>query len=505
MKDVDRQLKIGAIISYIIIAFNIITGVWYSPWLLKMIGDSDYGMYTVATSLISVFLLDFGVRSSVSRYVSKYRAENRQDQIDSFLGLICKVFFTIDLVICIILIVVYKNLAKIYVEFSAEELSKFKIIYLIVAIYSIIQFPFTNLDGILYSYERFIVIKFSELMQKVICMGIMIAVLLNGGGLFELVIVNSCTALGISFIKLFYLKKTTSIHVRLHGIGRGFIKEILLFSLWTTLISIMQRLFYNVMPSVIAMKLGSGAVPFFSFSSLLEGYVYTIGNAIGGFFISRLSRFNAESNRDEISKLMCNVGKFQLAIIGLIVTGFVCLGDVFVKEIWLGEEYFLVYYGAIILMVLHIMTMPEQVADVLIIVQNKVRYKAYIMILGGMVNILLAFLLIDLVGVIGACISIFISNIVIYILTNIFYIKKMQIDIISFWKKVYWPILPVQIVVMLVGRWGMKYININGYFGFLIKGFAFVLFYLLSLFIVLNKEDRNFFTNILKRKNKRGE
>lgn len=70
------QLKIGAIITYLSIAFNIIAGLIYTPWMVDQIGQSDYGIYTLANSLISLFLIDFGLSSATSRFVAKYRAEN---------------------------------------------------------------------------------------------------------------------------------------------------------------------------------------------------------------------------------------------------------------------------------------------------------------------------------------------------------------------------------------------------------------------------------------------
>ena len=70
-----KQIKFGALISYFAIAFNIIAGLIYTPWMVSQIGKSDYGLYTLANSLITLFLVDFGLGQAVSRYVSKYRAE----------------------------------------------------------------------------------------------------------------------------------------------------------------------------------------------------------------------------------------------------------------------------------------------------------------------------------------------------------------------------------------------------------------------------------------------
>ena len=57
------QIKIGAILSYLSIGINIIAGLLYTPWMVDTIGKSDYGLYTLANSLITLFLVDFGLSS----------------------------------------------------------------------------------------------------------------------------------------------------------------------------------------------------------------------------------------------------------------------------------------------------------------------------------------------------------------------------------------------------------------------------------------------------------
>ena len=107
MLDDSRQIKMGALLSYISIALNIIAGLLYTPWMIEQIGKADYGLYTLANSLITLFLVDFGLSATTGRYIAKYRAEGRQDKIDSFLGAVYKLYLLIDAVIFIALLVFF--------------------------------------------------------------------------------------------------------------------------------------------------------------------------------------------------------------------------------------------------------------------------------------------------------------------------------------------------------------------------------------------------------------
>lgn len=55
MDNTSKQIKYGAILSYVSIVLNVVAGLIYTPWMVKIIGKSDYGLYTLAYSLISLF------------------------------------------------------------------------------------------------------------------------------------------------------------------------------------------------------------------------------------------------------------------------------------------------------------------------------------------------------------------------------------------------------------------------------------------------------------------
>ncbi|NLK04390.1 MAG: oligosaccharide flippase family protein, partial [Clostridiales bacterium] len=109
-----NQIKKGAIISYLAICVSMLSGLLYTPWMVKQIGVNDYGLYTLASSLISMFLIDFGISEAVTRFISKYNAEGNQKKVNDFLGLIYKLYILIDLLIFLILIIIYFFIPIIY-------------------------------------------------------------------------------------------------------------------------------------------------------------------------------------------------------------------------------------------------------------------------------------------------------------------------------------------------------------------------------------------------------
>ena len=85
-----NQLKAGATISYLALGINIITGLLYTPWMINSIGRTNFGLYTLAMSVISLFVFDFGLSSAVTRFIAKYLAMDRPDLANKCLGLVYK-------------------------------------------------------------------------------------------------------------------------------------------------------------------------------------------------------------------------------------------------------------------------------------------------------------------------------------------------------------------------------------------------------------------------------
>ena len=163
-----NQIKTGAIISYAALFLNIVIGLLYTPWMINTIGKADYGLYTLAMSVISLFVFDFGLGSAITRFVSKYLAENRPDKIDELLGLVFKLYLIGDIIILSSLAIIYFFLPSLYQGLSPDDMDKFKIVYIIASLFCVISFPFIPLNGIITAYEKFIQLKSCDLLHKVI-------------------------------------------------------------------------------------------------------------------------------------------------------------------------------------------------------------------------------------------------------------------------------------------------------------------------------------------------
>ncbi len=445
--------------------------------MIKMIGKHDYGLYTLANSLIVLFMIDFGLGVATNRYVAKYRAESRQDKINSFLGAIYKLYIAIDIVIAVALFITYFCLDAIYVSLSPEELMKFKAVYILAATFAVLNFPFITLNGIISSYEKFIQLKLADISGALLHVGAGVVVLLNGYGLLYLVAANVFAGVALTLFKLTIVAKCTPVTVAWRVEQCGLYREIFRFSFWVMVAVLAQRLIFNITPSILGIVANSAAIAIFGIVVVIEGFAYTITTAVNNLFIPRISRIYSDENPEKnIMPLMLFVGKFQYMLNGLIVIGFLVLGKEFI-EMWLDPSYLDAYYGILLVMIPGLFFNPMQIANNAMTVQKKVSAQAYIGLIVGAVNVIFSFVFAYYYGVIGACLSIFIAYMLRDALFIIAYERIMKFDMRAFLKKCY-PVISVIMMITTLLALGVKQaLQVNMLLQFILVGTFMVLVY----------------------------
>ncbi len=496
-----RQIKYGAIISYFSIGFNIIAGLIYTPWMVKQIGVSDFGLYTLVTAFLTYFLIDFGLGSSIARFIAKYRAEGKAEKIESLLGITIRIYLYIDTIIIITLFILYFFLSDIFKELNTQEIEKFKIIYCIAGFFSVVSFPLMPVQGAMIAYEKFIIDKIADLAQKALVIISMVVALLLGYGLFALVLVNGFIGFGIKIYKFFFLKRNELIKINLKNFDKPLVKELLQMSVIIFIIAIADRFLMTLPPTILGIFSGTQEIAVFGIARTLEGYTWTIAMALNGLFLPKLTRMITEKYDGwEITSLMINVGRFQILIIGMIITGIIVLGKSFIL-LWMGPAFKHSYFVSLLIIVPMIITSTQEIASTLILVVNKLKYKAILFITASVISVIIGCILAPSLGAIGTAMGICTALLLSHIIgMNIVYSRVLKLDITGFFKSVHlkmlWPMAVAGILSVLI----QKYYPIYSWKTFIVSGTFFVIVYSGLMWIfVMNSLEKELVKGLLRK------
>mgnify|MGYP000843800477 FL=1 len=315
----------------------------------------------------------------------------------------------------------------------------------------------------------------------------MVIALHFGCGVYALVTVNAVAGLIIILFKLIIVNRGTDIKINWKYFDKDSLKDIFGFSVWTTVSSIAQRLIFNITPSIITAVsvTGSVGVAVFGLATTVEGYVYTFSTAINGMFMPRISRIISDGKREEeLMPLMIRIGRIQIMIVGLLTVGFISLGKSFIIDIWNKPDFAQSYICAVLLIIPSLFFLPLQIGNTTLIVENKVRLEAMVLLATGAVNIVLSLVLSKYYAAVGASVSIFIAYMLRNVLICRIFIKHLKLDMAEFFKKSYLKLLPYLAITMVIGLLAEHFNPLaHGYLRFLINGIIVV-----TVFFVLRNE-----------------
>ena len=178
----NSELKLGAILSYIILGLELVVGLFYTPILTRSLGQAEYGLYSLVASIISYLtVLDLGFGSAIVVYTARYRANNEKEKENRLHGMFLIIYTIIGIVAGAIGYILYLNVDKLFGNsMTLQEVEKAKIMMLILTANLVITFPMSIFSSTITAYEKFIFAKILNIIRIIINPIVMLALLYMG-------------------------------------------------------------------------------------------------------------------------------------------------------------------------------------------------------------------------------------------------------------------------------------------------------------------------------------
>src|ERR1700675_4555841 len=120
---------------------NISVGFFLSPFILHHLGDEAFGLWLLIFSLTGYYgIFDFGIRSSLVRYVSKFRATGDKDELGQLINTSLFTYTCIGLMLVIPTTLGGFYVARIF-QVPANFVSDARILFLMVGYSMALGFP----------------------------------------------------------------------------------------------------------------------------------------------------------------------------------------------------------------------------------------------------------------------------------------------------------------------------------------------------------------------------
>ena len=434
-----NQLKTGAFLSYISIALHNIIGILYTPLMLRMLGQSEYGLYSLVESVVAYLtILDLGFGNAIIRYTAKFRAENKiQEQWEMF-GMFFMLYVVIGIVSFITGLILYFNTDSMFSNtMNDEELYKINVMMLLMVFNIAFTFPMSIWGAIITAYENFVFQKFVGIVRIILNPIVMIALLLVGYKAIAMVVATTIFNVVTLLINYWYCKNRLHIKVRFGHFKWGFFKEVSIYSFWMFLNSIMDRIYWSTGQFVLGMFKGAAVVAVYAVAIRLQGIYMGFSTAISGVFLPKVTGMIAKGySEKEVSNLFVRTGRIQYIVMAFILTGFIIFGEQFIC-IWAGQEYAESYWIALCFFVPLTIPLIQNLGITILQARNQMKFRSTLYVIIALASLCISIPLAKQYGGIGCAAGTSIALIAgQIIIMNIYYQKVIHIEIDCFWKEI---------------------------------------------------------------------
>ncbi len=433
------QIKTGAILSYTSIFLGTLISIVYTPFMLRMLGQEEYGLMSLANSVVGYLgLLNLGLGSAMTRYISKFKAENNKDMENAVMTLFLKLFSIIALIIFIAGGILIFNVNGLFDQtLTHEEFHKLQILMGLMTFNIAISMISSVFYAVLMAYERFIFTRLVGVINTIITPLIMLPLLIGGYKAIGITVASTLLNIVNILIIVFYSIKILKIKIRNKKFEKSFIKELFGFSFFVLLAMIVDKVYWGTDQFILGAVSGTVAVAIYNIGANFTTYFMSFSTAITGMFLPRLTQMDVNKVSDqEFTDLFIKVGRIQFLILAYILGAFIVLGQNFIK-LWAGENYAESYWIAIVILIPFVVPLIQNLGLQLLYARNKHKFRSILLLIIAIFNVILSIPVAKLYGGFGCAlvtgISFLIGQIIIL---NWYYYKRMKIDIPLFWKKI---------------------------------------------------------------------
>ena len=223
------------------------------------------------------------------------------------------------------------------------------------------------------------------------------------------------------------------------------------FSFFIFLNSVIDQINWNVDKFLLGMYKGTKTVAVYDVAAQINSFFINISTVVSSVFIPRVNRISVEENSNEkFTDLFIKVGRIQFFVVFLFISGFVIFGKFFITT-WAGSGYEESYYVLIILILSISIPLIQNLGIEILRAINMQVFRSVVYFIIAIGNVILSIYLCKIYGAIGAAMgtafSLIIGNVFIM---NIYYQKKVKLNIIAFWKNI-GKIIPSCVPALLLG------------------------------------------------------
>ena len=475
--------------------------------MISIWGDASYGVYKIVLSFMTYFMLiDSGIKNTVIRFVSEYRATNDRENERRYIATVCSYYSIASVVLIGIVFVLYYFVPVIYSHsLAGNEIDIVQNALPWLTFYTVATLFYNCFSALLRGHNKQITAQSLNIARTLVRFLLIYFALQKGDGVVSVVQLDAMIAVSFAALVLIYIFLGMNLPPKFKGIDKTFIKKIVNFTTVMLLLTVADSLFWSTGSFLVGIMTSSVMVAVYTTAITLTNIFQSLIINVSHVLVPDIMVKSIKSEDiAEMNVMMVRIGKVKSYIMFPILIGFFVFGNDFVR-LWVGNGYTGTWVITAIIMFVLFFGLVQDVPNNYLLAKNEHKKLALATLICALVNIAVSVVLIKICGIYGAAMGTAISYFVINaVYKSYWFTKKFGFNMRKLYRELLLKNIGWLILLMLIGIL-MQYVTLAygmaGWISLFIKIFVFCVFYFLILvYGIFEKEERAKLKKALRRR-----
>jgi O-antigen/teichoic acid export membrane protein len=493
---VFSALRLMQLFSTVIISF------FMMPFLINHLGNHYYGIWI----LVSVFsgyygMMDLGLSTATQRYIAQAIGKGAESEINQIISTAIISYSFLAFMVLLLGGVGYIAIPFIF-KWKPEDINLLRGCFLVMLGGLTISFPFRSFTGLLgAALRQDISAKVDMLYVFAKTVGTILVVLKGYSILYIAYVTAIVDVLYYVFIVYLVHQVYTTLRISFKLISVVMVKKLFKYTFFSFINKVSDLLKFRVDNVVISMFLLISDVTIYNVAFRLFEYFNEIIVSAVGFSDPYFSRYEGAGNYTKLSMVFGYFTKISTILSVFIGVSLLLYGKYFIL-CWVGNDFVSSYSILICLVIPGMLIAMQDPLRRIFFATSKHHMLAYISLIEGAVNVILSVIFVQFYGLIGVALGTAIPSVITALFIIPFYgCSIMELSLKNYWfKSVLFPASVTTIFVICFTMLIRAYLTPN--FGIILVWslIQLTIFIPFCFFIFLNKSERNYIIDMVRKR-----
>ena len=399
----QRRYLLSAVTNWLAFAAALLVAFFLSPYLIRTLGDSRYGVWIFVESILAYFtLFDLGIAACVVRFVAKHRASDDQLQLNRLVSSCLALFLGLGTFAFLIGFALTPFVAPTLAKSGIEQNEIIAFTLLMLGNLAL-TLPLSVFPSILDGLERFAAKSAVRILFLALRTTVTIVLMERQPSLLGLGIIftigNLAEHLVMALLCRAYLPR---LRFAISHVDRATLKLVRGYSIDAFLAMIAGRVSVQSGVIVIGIFLSAPEITWFAIALRLVEFAKALSRSATATLTPAISSLETTGDIAAIRRVLFNATRWVLYLILPVHLGLIVFGQPFLR-IWMGSSEYAerCYPVLVILSATLSLVVAQSVAARILYGMGRLRIFARAALLESLVNLALSMVLVRYLGIVG--------------------------------------------------------------------------------------------------------